>query len=52
MTTSLQTIINSVHQTVNENVLAYLEEAGIDRDEAIKLVNEIDNAEVFNSSEF
>jgi hypothetical protein len=52
MTTSLQTIINSVHQTVYENVLANLEEIGIDRDEAIKLVNEIDSAEVLNLSDF
>lgn len=52
MTTSLQTIINSVHQNVYENVIQNLENSGVEREEAIKLVNEIDTAEVLNLSDF
>jgi hypothetical protein len=45
MTITLQTLINSAQQTVNENVVAYFESTGMTQAEALELLDKVDAAE-------
>lgn len=49
MTITLQTLINSAQQTVNENVVAYFETTGMTQAEALELLDKVDAADTFSN---